>query len=233
MPQSTDVGLCRGAHYLAMNANVHEGESLTPQAAVAEIRRIERLHGALARRASALTWMIWGLVAPAIFVSYNLLAFVVAETHAAAALFPLLWMPWAALGIVATATLWRSVGLVIPIRTARLREGIVTGAMIVGLIFAGFAAIAVTHAPIVATAWVLLALGLALTTVGLLGINSNDATERRLWIVEGILLVATALAGSLLLVGNAPAASQLFALVSPLASALVFFGGGLYLTRRG
>jgi hypothetical protein len=171
-------------------------------------------------------------VAPTIFVSYNLHAFVVTETHAVAALFPLLWMPWAVLGIVTTTTLWRSVGLVIPIRTARMREGILTGVLILGLIFAGFAAIALTHAPIVATAWVLLALGLALTTVGFLGINSNDATERWLWINGGILLVATALMGSLLLVGSAAAASQVFAVVSPLASALVFFGGGLYLTRR-
>ena len=60
-----------------MDANVHEGERLTPHAAVAEIRRIEGLHGALARRASGLTWMIWGIVAPAIFVSYALLGILV------------------------------------------------------------------------------------------------------------------------------------------------------------
>src|SRR3989449_4551472 len=73
----TDVGLCPGAHSLPMDANLHEGERLTPHAAVAEIRRIEGLHGALARRASGLTWMIWGIVAPAIFVSYALLGILV------------------------------------------------------------------------------------------------------------------------------------------------------------
>src|SRR2546430_14643212 len=68
-----DVGLSPAAYPLPMDANVHGGEGLTPQAAVAEIRRIEGLHGALARRASGLTWMIWGIVAPAIFISYALL----------------------------------------------------------------------------------------------------------------------------------------------------------------
>src|SRR2546428_798747 len=102
-----------------MQANVHEGEGLTPQAAVAEIRRIESLHGALARRASGLTWMIWGIVAPAIFISYALLGILVGFPgnnngyHALWVLFPVLWAPWAAIGLVATATLWRSVGLLL------------------------------------------------------------------------------------------------------------------------
>src|SRR6266571_6286167 len=117
-----------------MHANVHEGEGLTPQAAVAEIRRIESLHGALARRASGLTWMIWGIVAPAIFISYALLGILVGFPgtnngyHALWILFPVLWAPWAAIGLVATATLWRSVGLVIPRRSAQMREGLLTGA---------------------------------------------------------------------------------------------------------
>src|SRR2546428_12729957 len=123
-----DVGLCPGPHYLTMDANVDEGERLTPHAAVAEIRRIEGLHGDLARRASGLTWMIWGIVAPAIFVSYALLGILVGFPsdgdgyHALRALFPVLWAPCAPLGLVATATLWRSVGLVIPRRSAQRWE---------------------------------------------------------------------------------------------------------------
>ncbi len=215
-----------------MDANVHEGERLTPQAAVAEIQRIENLHGALARRASGLTWMIWGIVAPAIFVSYSLLGVLVGTYHFLALLFPLLWIPWAAVGIAATATLWRSVGLVIPVRSARIGEGIITGVIIVGIIFAGFAAISVTRAPLVAPAWVLTALGLSLVLVGLLGFNVNNAAERRLWIVGGILLLATALVGTVLIGADTLLANQLFTLISPIASASVFFGGGLFLTAR-
>ncbi len=222
-----------------MDINAHEGESLTPQAAVAEIRRIEALHTALARRASGLTWMIWGMVAPAIFVSYSLLGLLVASPpgggtyHELAPLFPVLWMPWAALGLVATAILWRSMGLVIPVRSTRMREGMVSGVIIVGLILTGFVAIWHTHAPIVELAWVLMAQGLGLTIIGLLGLNCNDATERRLWVLGGILLVATSMIGSLVVAGDVSQARQWFTLISPLASALTLFGGGAYLTRRG
>src|SRR5207247_9659084 len=90
--------------------------------------------------------MIWGIVAPAIFISYALLRILVGFPgdgngyHALWILFPVLWVPWAALGFVATATLWRSVGLVIPRRSAQMREGDFTGALIVGSIVAGFPA---------------------------------------------------------------------------------------------
>lgn len=215
-----------------MDATVHQGEPLTPQAAAAEIRRIEGLHGALRRRASGLTWMIWGIVAPAIFVSYSLLGILVGTYHSLALLFPLLWIPWATVGIAATATLWRSVGLVMPVQKARIREGIVTGVIIVGLIFAGFAAISVTRAPLVAPAWVLMALGFSLVIVGLLGFNVNDASERLLWIFGGVLLAAAALVGTLLIGADSVLANQAFTLLSPIASALVFFGGGLHLTTR-
>ncbi|HEX9340248.1 MAG TPA: hypothetical protein VF992_03635 [Thermoplasmata archaeon] len=221
-----------------MNAKSHETETLSPRDAVSEIRRIEGLHDALGKRASGLTWMIWGVIAPAIFVSYSLLGIVasfpseVGANHALAPLFPLLWMPWAALGLAATATLWRSVGLVLPVRSTRMREGIVSGVIIVALIFAGFVAIALTRAPIVELAWVLMAQGLGLTVVGLLGLNCNDVTERRLWVLGGILLLVTSLIGSLVLGGDISQARQSFMVISPLASSLVLFGGGVYLTRR-
>ncbi len=215
-----------------MSANANNAESLSPQKAAEEIRRIEGLHGALRQRASGLTWMIWGIVAPSIFVSYGLLGMLVGTFHFLRLLFPLLWIPWAAVGIIATATLWRSVSLVLPVQTARVREGILTGVLIVGLIFAGFGAISVTGLSIAPLAWVLLALGVALVIVGLLGFNVNSASERRLWVLGGLLLVVTSLVGTLLLGGDALFASQVFTFVSPLASALVFFGGGLYLTTR-
>ena len=113
-----------------------------------------------------------------------------------------------------------------------MREGVFTGAIIVGIIFAGFAAIAVSRVPVVEFAWVLMAQGVGVVIVGLLGLNCNDATERRLWILGGILLAAVALVGSLLLGGDILLARQWFTLISPLTSGLVLFGGGLYLTAR-
>src|SRR2546428_119569 len=91
---------------------------------------------------------------------------------------------------------------------------------------------AVAKTPVAEFAWVLMAQGIGVITVGLLGLNCNDATERRLWILGGILLAAVALAGSLLLGGDILLARQWFTLISPLTSGLVLFGGGLYLTSR-
>lgn len=213
-------------------------EALTPQKALAEIRRIEGLQGALTRRASGLTWMIWGIVAPAIFVSYALLGLLVGvplegdAVHGLAPLFPVLWMPWAALGTVAMLVLWRSVGLVVPVRSGGLREGIVTGALILALIFAGLAAIGVTRVPVVPFAWVLMAQGLGLVAVGFLGLNCNDDGDRRLWILGGALLAATALAGTLAGGGEALGANRWLTVVAPLASGLVLFGGGVYVAGR-
>ena len=216
-----------------MSATVSESESLSPVKAVEEIRRIGSLHGALARRTAGLTWMIWGVVAPAIFVTYSLAGLVVAQDPAAARLFPLLWIPWAALGLLTTASLWRSVGLVIPVdRTRGARQGIVTGIVIVGFIAAGIVTIDFMGAPISEPAWALMGLGLAALAVGILGLNSYDATDRRAWIAAGAIMALTALAGSLLLGGDVAAGRQWFTLISPLTSALVFFGGGLYLTTR-
>jgi hypothetical protein len=224
----------RSAYRRPMGAMASEGERLTPQAAVAEISRIEGLHGALARRTAGLVWMVWGIVAPAIFMTYSF-AF-----HAAGSTFggiwwilPLLWIPWAAMGIVATTTLWHSAALVLPHdRTRPGSHALVTGAVIVGLIVVGMAVIHALVAPIAELAWALTAIGIGVMALALLGININDATERRMWIVGGVLLALTALVGSLVFVGSLAASRDAFAVVSPLASGLVMFGGGLYLTYK-
>lgn len=217
-----------------MGAMASEGEGLTPQAAVAEIRRIEGLHGALARRTAGMVWMVWGIVAPAVFMTYSLIF------HAAGLelgriwyVLPFLWVPWAAMGIVATTTLWRSAALLLPHDRTRPRSHILlTGAVIVGLIVVGMAVIHALVAPIAELAWALTAIGIGVTLMAILGININDATERRMWIVGGVLLAATALLGSLAFVGSLAAARDAFAILSPLASGLVLFGGGLYLTSK-
>ncbi len=212
-----------------------DGTKLTPQAAAAEITRIEHLHGALARRTAGIVWMVWGIVAPAIFMTYSFVfhAFPGQDFAGFYWLLPLLWIPWAAMGLVATNTLWHSAALVLPRdRTRSGRQYIVTGAVIVGLIVVGMAVIHVLVAPIAELAWALTAIGIGVTLLAILGININDATERRMWIVGGVLLTAIALLGSLAFVGSLAAARDAFALISPLASGVVLFGGGLYLTSK-
>ena len=218
-----------------MAAMASDGARLTPQAAAAEITRIEALHGALARRTAGMVWMVWGIVAPAIFMTYSFVFHAVPGGSFAGIWWtlPLLWIPWAAMGLVATNTLWHSAALVLPHdRTRSGSQYVVTGAVIVGLIVVGMIVIHLLVAPIAELAWALTAIGIGVTLLAVLGININDATERRMWIVGGILLVATALVGSLAFVGSLAAARDAFAVISPLASALVMFGGGLYLTSR-
>jgi hypothetical protein len=216
-----------------MNGNV-EGEPLTPQRALTEIGRVEALHGALARRTTGLTWMIWGIVAPAIFISYAYAGSAIAASGAHVEfLFPILWIPWALLGLATSGALWRSVGLVVPVdRVRSLREGLLTGVLIVGVIVGGM----VSHFHVgflrAELAMALLGLGAGTTVAGVLGLNSVDATGRRLWVLGGLLLVATALGASLLIGGDLMLSRQWFSVIAPLASALVFFGGGLYLTTR-
>ena len=72
----------------------------------------------------------------------------------------------------------------------------------------------------------------AMTVAGSLGLNAVDATGRRLWIAGGLGLAATALVGSLLVGADPDVSRAWFSLIGPLASGLVFFGGGLYLTNR-
>ncbi len=218
-----------------MGAIASEGERLTPQAAVNEIARIEGLHGALARRTAGMVWMVWGIVAPAIFMTYSFIFHALPGQDFAGYswILPLLWIPWAAMGILATTTLWRSAALVLPRdRTQPAIHYLLTGGVIVGLIIVGMGVIRALVAPIAELAWALAAIGLGVTLLAILGVNINDATERRMWIVGGVLLAAIALVGSLAFVGSLAAARDAFAILSPLASALVMFGGGLYLTSK-
>jgi hypothetical protein len=211
-----------------------EGEPLTPQRALAEISRIEALHEALARRTTGLTWMIWGIVAPAVFMTYSFVGTAIAASGAHLEfLFPILWLPWALLGLATSGALWRSVGLVVPVdRVRSLREALLTGVLIVGLIGGGMILLFHVGFPIAELAMALLGLGAGTTVAGSLGLNSVGATGRRLWIVGGLLLATTALAGSFLIGGDLMLSRRWFSVIAPLASALVFFGGGLYLTTR-
>lgn len=208
-----------------------EGEPLTPQKALAEIGRIEALHGALARRTTGLTWMIWGIVAPAIFMTYSFAWHVLAESGRF--LFVFLWVPWALLGFATTGALWRSIGLVVPVdRMRSLRDGLLTGALVVGATIGGIVALFHVGLPLATLAMALLGLGAGTTVAGLLGLNSVDAAGRRLWVLGGLVLMATAFGGSLVIGADLELSRQWFAAIAPLSSALVFFGGGLYLTTR-
>lgn len=99
--------------------------SMSPAKALEEVRRAIRLEASLRSRTEGLTWIIWGLVSAATFLTFEAVTSLyygdtpftqgasLEEQHA-----PWwaggLWMPWLVLGILTTYALWRSAALSSP-----------------------------------------------------------------------------------------------------------------------
>jgi len=190
------------------------------------IRETEGIDQVLKRRTSGVMWMLWGLLAPAIFMTFGF-ATNAAGTHAR--WLALLWMPWAALGILLTAMLWRSVRLVMPSATQRPRREIAWHIVIFLFVVVGGAwSVLLLHLPVRPPAVALAGLGVVSMVFGLTGILTVDALERRVRFVTGALLVVCgvgAIALSLPL-------NAVFVLGAASTCAM-FFGSGLWQTLRG
>lgn len=85
-------------------------DTLTPQEAARVISRAQSWERALQSRTEGVTWMIWALVTPAIFLTYAFASVVAGDGW----WFALLWAPWVAMGSLATAVLWRTAALAHP-----------------------------------------------------------------------------------------------------------------------
>lgn len=85
-------------------------EHLSASDAAQALSRAATYEGALRQRTEGINLMLWGIVTSAVFVSY---AF--ADVLGAGELtFSTLWLPWIALGTVASAAVWRSAALSAP-----------------------------------------------------------------------------------------------------------------------
>lgn len=231
-PQRTGPPLSTSTHAGAGEPLSTTTEVYTPGDAMAEITKLEDVHEALKRRTVGLSWMVWGIVAAAIFVSYSFVGFVAeVEAPEAATLFPFLWLPWVLLGVLTNRLLWRSVGLVIALDPAEgAKWGILTMVLFLGLIFGGMALVAALDVPITEPATVLMAMGLA---TGLLGaVGGSESYDRGLALAGGAVLVVVALAATLL-VGDGDTAYAWFSLVAPVAVVLVNFTVGGLVASRG
>lgn len=207
------------------------GEPLTARTAAETIGRLEGVHAALERRTSGLTWMVWGVVGPAIFLSYGFAgAAGLFETTAMTWWLAFLWVPWVAMGVGITRVLWASAGLVIPVDNREGRKGgLITMALFIGLIFLGFAARETLDLQFHESAMVLAMLGLASLAIGAFGVLCTDRTERRLWLGVGGLLIVTAFAIAAIFDADQHSAVVTSAAA---ASALAWFVPGLYLATR-
>lgn len=199
-------------------------EPLTAIQAARALREVGRWSEQLRHRTIALTWMLWGLVAPAIFVTY---------AWSDAALAPdspwtgLLWLPWALLGVSFTQLLWRSARIEGDEPALTFRELAVHVALFLLATVGAALVVIALGLEIAPPAAVLLGLGLL---VAMLGAQESLASKR----AAGAIQVAGGLA--LLALGLQLAVAQAgfgqAALWGALASAGVLHGIGAFRYTR-
>lgn len=195
-------------------------DTLTPHDAARALAEAARYEGALQQRTEGLTWMVWALATPAIFLTYGFAAVVGAPGH----VMPFLWVPWVAAGVATTVALWRSAALSQP----EIGEdgGIPYAWRILGftvLIAAGMALFGNEGA-----AGPLIVLGIAWAGEGAFDVWRMSRTGRACALVAGVALAAVG--GGLIVVGVPMGVAGIVATV---VSGFVPLVIGLWQTLRG
>lgn len=197
-------------------------EPLTPQEAARALSKAQSWEDALHARTAGLTWMVWGIVTPAVFLTYGFVA-VVGELERADPpwwLWNVLWVPWIAAGVTATVALWRSAALAVPSLDSPRdrRRALLGGVGFSALLFAAFLLLepdsAIVPLGAIGAMWLLMALTNAWGT---------DRHGRVVGaVVGGTLLAAAAL---MALLRAPPEASSALSIV---VSGVVPFAAGLW-----
>lgn len=210
-----------------------ETATMTGREALEELGSLENLHSALAKRATGITWLVWGIAIGGLFVTYNFLGVLTAleddVIHPAA--FSVAWAPWVAMGLVTTILLWRSVGLVVPSNVSR-RELVIGVILFLVLIPGGIFLVEAMGAPWVEPAIALAVTGGVYVLMGAMGWTCTDRVERWAWFVVGGLYVGASVVGSLAVGGNEDAAYALFSFLAPGLILTAQTATGLYLALR-
>lgn len=221
-----------------------DGEAAT-EALARELGRLEGIHDALERRTRGVTWMVWGLVLPGISITYSYTGLAMFQGgEFSAAWFLVLWIPWAALGVLGSASLWRSAGLVSR-RSAAVWNGLKAFLLFLLAVVALYLAYHFLEIyrffSLVGPSAMLMLVGAGTLVLGFNRWACPDRVERLLWIAGGAMLLVVTFLGTII-VGPVPhdadpsafgPALQAFAVITPVAIALVYFGNGLYLSTRG
>lgn len=209
---------------------------LDAREAAQTIGRLQDVDDALVRRTAGVTWMIWGLVAPAIFVTYAAFGEPIRGSRIAF-LEGFLWAPWTLLGALATSAAWETAGTALPgLRGYDARRAAVGLLVFLVPIFAALAVADLVGAPagVVEDVAVLAGLGGGALAAGATGLVAPDQASRRLFLAGGAFLLAVA-AGSLYVLAGVPleVAYDLAPAIAAIASAVAFFTPGILLTRGG
>lgn len=216
-----------------------EAESdLSPPAAAQRILKIQSFDAALRRRVRGVSWMVWSLAVPGIFLTFSAAAAVWGTEGDWPLWGFLLWLPWALVGLGATVQLWRSAGLLAPVEPKRLAVRVSwIGLAFVGAIYAAFTLTHVIlggldkHAPSPAIV-VLVAVGMGCLAWGLLP-SRLERSDRAAFLLTGLFLLVTD-AIALLAIRDQPPSSValLFGWLAPLSTGLAFSTAGWTLATR-
>ena len=195
-------------------------ETLTPQDAARALEEGSGFVGALAERTAGLTWMIWGIATPGVFLTYAFFG----ALDAGGWWLGLAWVPWVLMAILATAMLWRSAALAVPALAHRPTPWFwarFLGYTVAITLLMYLARPEGPEAPLVIV-------GALWTGMGVLNLWNASPTGRRVCVAAGLPLVAT---GLLLAALDAPI--ELGSMVALGVSAAAPFLAGLWQTLRG
>jgi hypothetical protein len=212
-----------------MTATVAEPGTLTPDQAVREILRIEQNTTPLLHRTIGLTWMMWAMISGAIFVSYEAIGIANPSGPLAALEYGFAWLPWVLLGTVATTMLWRSLSLVVPLRSGTA-VGITAAATVtfLAVVLGGGLVVSLAHLSVTGPSWAMFAIGIAAAIVGGSGLATDSRAERVFWLGGGAFLALLTVGIGLVAGWRGYDPLGILLVLGPLASTALLFGGGLY-----
>lgn len=213
----------------ASPASMSETAEFTPHAAAQALAEATRYEDALRQRTEGLTWMIWGIATPAIWLSYG---FAGATLPADWPLWAeMLWVPWVFAGVLTTVALWRSAALAAPRIAANGRKGWVVGLAWVVVTAVMWGAI-VGLGPVVNESLIpLFVLGSAWTLFGAVNLNRCSSRGKRVSLAIGVATLAAAFA-LLPFAGTTHEDYVAATIGSVVASAVFPLAGGLWQTLR-
>ena len=195
-------------------------DTLTPDEAARVFADAQRWQRSLARRTEGITWMVWGAITPAIFMTLGFLTSLNAPAWAVV----LGWTPWLVVGYLITFAVWRSAALTRPreVRApgweAYVAKSLAVAALVLLLHFVVRPQTIAGPMALIGIAWTALALfATRLTPEG-----------RRVGVAVGVAV----LAGAIALETASPSMEAAMLAGSALLGAAPLLGG-LYATLRG
>ncbi|HWH09029.1 MAG TPA: hypothetical protein VNX21_07495 [Candidatus Thermoplasmatota archaeon] len=201
-------------------------ETLTPQEAVRALTKAQSWEASLLSRTAGLTWMVWGIATPATFLTYAFVA-VLGDLQGFDVpwwVWNLLWVPWVAMGVATTVSLWRSAALAVPdLDSPRDRRHAMVGGIVSSLLM--FGAFLLLQPP--SAVLPLGAIGAMWALMAIANVWRADRHSRVVGVVVGVTLIASAALMALLRLGV-----EASGILSIVVAGVVPFAAGLWHLAR-